>query len=35
MVSSNPGTTAGNYTIIVTATAGTVMGQTTVAVTVN
>ena len=35
MVSSNPGTTAGNYTITVTATAGTVMGQTTVAVTVN
>jgi hypothetical protein len=35
MVSSNPGTTAGNYTITVTATAGTVMGRTTVAVTVN
>lgn len=35
MVSSNPGTTAGNYTITVTATAGTVMAQTTVAVTVN
>jgi hypothetical protein len=35
MVGSNPGTTAGNYTITVTATSGTVMGQTTITVSVN
>jgi trimeric autotransporter adhesin len=35
MVSSNPGTTAGNYTITVTATAGSVMATTTVGVVVQ